>query len=98
MTAVLLNVDDHESARYARSRILSSAGFSVHDASNGEETLALAEKHHPDLILLDLHLPDVNGIEVPSETKSSGFSRDDPADFGLSSLGCACKRSSRCRS
>ncbi len=76
MTAVLLNVDDHESARYARSRILSSAGFSVHDASNGEETLALAEKHHPDLILLDVHLPDVNGIEVCRRLKQS--QRDSP--------------------
>jgi len=76
MTAVLLNVDDHESARYARSRILSSAGFSVHDASNGEETLALAEKHHPDLILLDVHLPDVNGIEVCRRLRQSH--RDSP--------------------
>ncbi len=68
--AVLLNVDDHESARYARSRILSIAGFSVHDASNGEETLALTEKYRPDLILLDVHLPDLNGIEVCRRLKS----------------------------
>src|SRR5271154_6097773 len=63
-TAVLLNVDDHEAARYARSRILSSAGFHVYDAANGADTLALAKKHRPDLILLDVHLPDLNGIEV----------------------------------
>ena len=69
--AVLLNVDDHEGARYARSRILSSAGFRVHDASNGEETLALAEKHRPDLILLDVHLPDLNGIEVCRRLKQA---------------------------
>jgi len=69
-TAVLINVDDHDAARYARSRILASAGFRVHDASNGEETLALAQKHQPDLILLDVHLPDLNGIEVCRRLKA----------------------------
>lgn len=62
--AVLLNVDDHEVARYARGRILSSAGFQVFDASNAAETLELAEKHRPDLVLLDVNLPDLNGVEV----------------------------------
>jgi DNA-binding response OmpR family regulator len=71
MSAVLLNVDDHEGTRYARNRILSSAGFCVHNASNGEETLALSEKHHPDLILLDVHLPDFSGIEVCRRLKQS---------------------------
>ncbi|HEY1337662.1 MAG TPA: ATP-binding protein [Bryobacteraceae bacterium] len=63
-TSTLLNVDDHEAARYARTRILSTAGFRVLDASTGKQTLDLAEKHRPDLILLDVHLPDLNGIEV----------------------------------
>jgi two-component system, sensor histidine kinase and response regulator len=62
--AILLNVDDHEAALYARSRILTNAGFRVYEASNGEETLAIAEKQRPDLVLLDVHLPDLNGIEV----------------------------------
>jgi two-component system, sensor histidine kinase and response regulator len=61
---VLINVDDHEGARYARSRILSSAGFQVHDAGTGRQTLDLAEKHRPDLVLLDVHLPDLDGVEV----------------------------------
>jgi two-component system, sensor histidine kinase and response regulator len=63
-SSIVLNVDDHDAARYARSRILSGAGFHVFDAANGEQTLAMAEAHHPDVILLDVHLPDQNGIEV----------------------------------
>jgi signal transduction histidine kinase len=70
-TAVLLNVDDHEAARYARSRILSSAGFRVHDAGSGKETLDLARKLQPDLVLLDVHLPDVDGIEVCRQLKEA---------------------------
>ena len=61
---VLLNVDDHGVSRYARGRILSSEGFRVYDAASGEEALAFFEKYDPDLILLDVHLPDVDGIEV----------------------------------
>ena len=61
---VLLNVDDHDGARYARSRILSSAGFRVYDAGSASETMEMAEKHRPDLVLLDVHLPDMNGVEV----------------------------------
>jgi two-component system, sensor histidine kinase and response regulator len=63
-SSIVLNVDDHDAARYARSRILSGAGFHVFDAATGEQTLAMAEKHQPDVILLDVHLPDRNGIEV----------------------------------
>jgi signal transduction histidine kinase len=70
-SAIVLNVDDHEAARYARSRILSTAGFRVFDAATGEETLLMVEKHHPDLILLDVHLPDHDGIEICRRLKSA---------------------------
>jgi two-component system, sensor histidine kinase and response regulator len=72
--AVLLNVDDHEASRYARSRILSSAGFRVHSAGSGAETLELAEKHQPDLVLLDVHLPDLSGVEVCRKLKRARHS------------------------
>jgi signal transduction histidine kinase len=75
--AVILNVDDHEVARYARTRILTNAGFRVLDAGSGEETIAIAEKHQPDLILLDVHLPDVNGVEVCRRLKAA------PRDYSV---------------
>ena len=69
--AVIINVDDNEPSRYARSRILSHAGFVVYDAATGAGCLELVEKREPDLVLLDINLPDLNGIEVCRTLKSS---------------------------
>jgi signal transduction histidine kinase len=62
--AVLVNVDDNEPARYARSRILRQAGFEVHDAATGADALRLIGQVELDLVLLDVNLPDMSGIEV----------------------------------
>lgn len=68
---VIINVDDHEPARYAKTRILSRAGFTVYDASTGNDTLRLVTQHSPDLVLLDVNLPDLSGIEVCRQIKST---------------------------
>lgn len=61
---VLVNIDDHEPARYARRRILESAGYKVYDGGTGKAAIELVQHYHPALILLDVHLPDMNGLEV----------------------------------
>jgi len=61
---VVLNVDDAEAIRYVKTRILERAGFSVLEAGTGRQALALVESAHPDLVLLDVKLPDISGIEV----------------------------------
>lgn len=62
--SLILNVDDSEAARYAKSRILTRAGLRVIEASSGAEALAVAMAEKPDLVLLDTKLPDINGFEV----------------------------------
>ena len=62
--ALILNVDDTDAARYARTRILTRAGFRVIEAASGGEALALARQEMPNLVLLDIKLPDINGFEV----------------------------------
>ena len=73
--ALVLNVDDNNGARYAKSRILTHAGLRVIEASNGEDAITKAHTESPDLILLDVKLPDINGLEVCRRLKSDPKTR-----------------------
>lgn len=67
---LILNVDDTEAARYAKSKILTRVGFNVIDVSNGTEALEKAKQLLPNLILLDTKLPDINGFDVCRQLKA----------------------------
>jgi two-component system, OmpR family, response regulator len=60
----LLVVDDEATVRELLSATLRFAGFSVASASTGAEAIAAATREPPDLVLLDVMLPDVDGFEV----------------------------------
>jgi signal transduction histidine kinase len=63
-TTTLLIVDDDDAARYAKARVLRSAGFDVIEAANGADGLRLVAERHPSLVLLDVNLPDKSGWDV----------------------------------
>jgi PAS domain S-box-containing protein len=67
---LILNVDDNDGARYAKTRILQSAGFQVVEATNGTDALAIARRGEASLVLLDVKLPDINGLEVCRRIKA----------------------------
>jgi signal transduction histidine kinase len=67
---LILNVDDTEAMRYAKSRVLRAAGFSVVEAGTGQEALRLVRELRPDLAMLDVKLPDMNGIELARTIKT----------------------------
>ena len=69
-TGRILVVDDDEATRYVKSHLLRRHGYDVREAGLGGEALAMAEDRRPDLILLDVKLPDANGIEVCRAIKS----------------------------
>ena len=70
----ILNVDDHDAGRYAKSRILQLAGYRVIEAATGADALRLVQEAKPQLILLDVKLPDVNGIQLCRTIKSDPLS------------------------
>ncbi len=67
--AVVLVVDDHESNRFAKSTLLRRAGFCVIEASTGQSALETIKRRPIDLVLLDVNLPDINGLEVCNRIK-----------------------------
>lgn len=72
----ILIIDDEEPIRELLKLTLQSAGFdSVLEASNGEDGLALATRYMPDLILLDLMLPGMDGLSVCRRLKTSPDTR-----------------------
>jgi PAS domain S-box-containing protein len=70
----ILNVDDNDGARYAKTRILQSAGFEVVEAANGTDALEIVKRILPALVLLDVKLPDINGLEVCRRIKAESDS------------------------
>ncbi|MFZ5907590.1 MAG: PAS domain S-box protein [Nitrospirota bacterium] len=70
MRAKILCVDDDPELLFLHASILRHAGHEVLEATGGTDCLALARKETPDLILLDVRLPDINGVEVCRLIKS----------------------------
>lgn len=67
---VILIVNDNEPGRYATARILNRAGFQIIEAATGKDALRLARSATPQLVVLDINLPDISGIDVCRQLKT----------------------------
>ena len=71
-TPTLLLVDDEDAIRAGLASALKRASFHVIEARDGEEALKLVEDRHPDLIVLDILMPKLDGREVCRRLRQAG--------------------------
>jgi two-component system, OmpR family, KDP operon response regulator KdpE len=69
--ATILVVDDEPQIRRVMRSTLSSSGYDVIEANNGQEAIEMAVREHPDLILLDVNMPEMTGFEACSKIRVS---------------------------
>lgn len=82
----ILLIEDEFSLQALHSIYLEKAGYTFQLAPNGKEAIRIFNENHFDLILLDIELPDISGIEVNKRIRSSYYGRNIPI-IALTSLG-----------
>lgn len=71
MSKLILVVEDQEDNRRIMRDLLASAGYEVIEAVTGEDGVTAAETHRPDLILMDIQLPGLDGYEATHQIKAN---------------------------
>lgn len=77
----ILIVDDEEDALTVLENRLSTSGYSVIKADNGQEAIRLAKDEQPDLVLLDIAMPGMDGAEVAEILKKDPDTKNIPVVF-----------------
>jgi two-component system cell cycle response regulator DivK len=78
MSKRVLVIEDHEENRRILRLLLTSAGIEMTEAVTGEEGVAAAEKEPPDLILMDIQLPGIDGITALKQLRAEPKTRNIP--------------------
>ena len=71
-------VDDHDDTRLLLRHVLETKGYRVVEAINGQEAVDIAYREHPDLILMDLDLPILDGIAATQRIRQQAQMADVP--------------------
>src|ERR1035437_2640092 len=72
----ILHVEDNLEYRMLVKRLLQSGGFEVLEAGDAEQAMEIVKNHIPDLILMDINMPDVDGYTLTNQIKGlPGFSK-----------------------
>jgi CheY-like chemotaxis protein len=96
---LVLLVEDTEDNRFMMRRLLEMSGYEVIEARNGEEAVRLASEQHPEMILMDLSLPIIDGLAATRRIRAlPGFetipivavSAHDTADFHADAIAAGC--------
>ena len=71
MNELILVIEDQEDNRRIMRDLFTSTGYKVIEAVTGEDGVTAAETHRPDIILMDIQLPDIDGYEVTRRIKAN---------------------------
>ena len=74
----ILYVEDNDDNAYMLKNRLTRAGFTVVIAPDGTQGVAMARSEHPDLILMDIILPDIDGVEATRRIKADAATKHIP--------------------
>jgi CheY-like chemotaxis protein len=77
MSKILL-VEDNQDSREGLARRLQRRGYEILQACDGKQGLALAQSAHPDLVLMDMNMPVIDGWEATRQLKAAAETRDLP--------------------
>jgi two-component system, cell cycle response regulator DivK len=95
----VLVVEDFEDNRFMMRRLLEMSGYRVLEAVNGQQAVETAAKEHPDIILMDLSLPMLDGLAATRRIRAQNglgkvpivaVSAHDSADFHAEALAAGC--------
>jgi CheY-like chemotaxis protein len=78
---LILIVDDEEDALWMLGKRLTAEGYSVIAATNGTDAIALAKSQHPDIIILDIVMPGMDGDEAAAKLREHPLTRSIPVIF-----------------
>src|SRR4030042_118685 len=78
---LILIVDDEEDLLWMLGKRLTSEGYSVLAATNGADAVDLAKSQHPDIVVLDIVMPEMAGGEVAEKLKEHPLTRNIPVIF-----------------
>jgi two-component system cell cycle response regulator DivK len=78
MSRRILVVEDQEDNRRILRDLLASAGYEIVEAVTGKEGVSMAQMHRPDLIIMDIQMPEMDGYEATRQIKANSALRDIP--------------------
>ncbi len=78
MSKTILTADDSKVIRMMLKNALKPLDYNVVEATNGSEALEATKNHNPDLIILDITMPDMNGLDVLNELRNERDSESTP--------------------
>jgi len=76
---LILVVEDNDMSRKLVRDLLAVKGYAIVEAETGEEGVRLAQEHHPSLVLMDIRLPGIDGIQALRRLRADVALRESPS-------------------